>query len=78
MTLNAGTNPLRGGTIEVDGIPVIVPDNTIATLPATAVAWPELFINPTTPNLPGTQSWTATVQHPEFPKLLFIRFMIEG
>lgn len=38
----------------------IVPDNSIVTLPATAVAWPELFTNGV-PNLPGTQTWQATV-----------------
>jgi hypothetical protein len=38
----------------------IVPDNSIATLPATAVAWPELFNNGVA-NLPGTQTWQATV-----------------
>jgi hypothetical protein len=52
--------PLTGGTIVVNGITIVVPDNTIATLPSIAVAWPELFTNGV-PNLPGTQTWTATV-----------------
>jgi hypothetical protein len=65
MTLNNFDNPtlltpLTGGTITVNGMPVVVPDNTIVTLPAIAVAWPELFTNGV-PNLPGQQSWTATV-----------------
>jgi hypothetical protein len=43
MTLDNGTSPLRGGSITVDGIVIKVPTNLIATLPATAVAWAELF-----------------------------------
>jgi hypothetical protein len=45
MQLDSGTNPLRGGSITVDGIFVQVPENLLATLPALAVAWAELFDN---------------------------------
>lgn len=69
MTLNANPAPgvdaaLRGGTITVNGIVIIVPDNTIATLPAAAVAWTELFDTTATPpkaQLPGSQPWEATI-----------------
>jgi hypothetical protein len=70
MTLNtqslnpdANTTLLNGGTITVDGLTIVVPDNTIATLPAAAVAWPELFTNGQ-PNLPGFQNWKASVRTP--------------
>jgi hypothetical protein len=46
MSLDPNTtpsNPLRGGSITVDGLVVKIPANTIATLPAIAVAWAELF-----------------------------------
>jgi hypothetical protein len=42
---------------------IIVPENTIATLPASAVAWPELFSGGSA-ILPGTQTWKATVRFP--------------
>jgi len=63
MKLNAGTSPLIGGTLTLDGIPIIVPNNTIATLPAAAVSWPELFLASGAPNLPGYPGsmWKATV-----------------
>ena len=63
MTLGAGGTPLTGGSISVDGIPIIVPDNSIVTLPATAVAWPELFKADGTPDMPGYPAiqWKATV-----------------
>ncbi|ORY15696.1 hypothetical protein BCR34DRAFT_477573 [Clohesyomyces aquaticus] len=61
MTLDAGDHPLRGGTITVDGITFIVPKNTLVTLPASLVAWPELF-NGGVPIMPGTQTYQATVQ----------------
>jgi hypothetical protein len=66
MTLDSGAGPLAGGTITVNGIAVVVPKNTIATLPATAVSWPELFTgSPAVPNMPGypnSQSWTVHVR----------------
>ncbi|KAF2471061.1 uncharacterized protein BDR25DRAFT_354983 [Lindgomyces ingoldianus] len=61
MTLDPGTDPLRGGTITVDGITFIVPKNTLVTLPAAVAAWPELF-NGETPIMPGTQTYQAIVQ----------------
>ena len=53
MTLNPdwGTNPLTGGTITIDGIPITVPGNLTATLPALSVAWSELFIKTDTTTL---------------------------
>jgi hypothetical protein len=43
MTLNPGGDPLAGGSMTVDGIPMAIPKNTIVTMPATAVAYSELF-----------------------------------
>ncbi|KAH7389158.1 hypothetical protein BKA64DRAFT_131605 [Cadophora sp. MPI-SDFR-AT-0126] len=54
------SNPLRGGTITVDGNVIIVPTNLLATLPAITVAWPELFDNDVA-NLPGGPTWEAHV-----------------
>jgi hypothetical protein len=73
MTLNpepivpgANRSLLRGGTITVDGLEMIVPDNTIATLPAAAVAWPELFVDGVA-QLPGVQNWKASVRYLQAP-----------
>jgi len=54
--------------MSVDGIPIVVPDNTIVTLPATAVAWPELFKADGTPDMPGYPAvqWKATVSSASF------------
>ncbi|KAJ7101876.1 hypothetical protein C8R44DRAFT_641211 [Mycena epipterygia] len=62
MTLNAGGDPLAGGTLSVNGFNIIIPKNTLVTLPSITVAWSELFVN-SQPNLPllGTVSWEATV-----------------
>jgi hypothetical protein len=57
MTLNAG-GPLAGGSINVDGQRITVPNNLLATLPSIAVAWGELFKNGVA-NLPGGISWEA-------------------
>ncbi|KAK0101018.1 hypothetical protein ONS95_012994 [Cadophora gregata] len=54
------TNPLRGGTITVDGSVITVPTNLLATLPGITVAWPELFNNGAA-NLPGGVTWEAHV-----------------
>jgi hypothetical protein len=72
MTLDATGGVLAGGTITVDGVTYVVPQNTIATLPSIAVAWGELFmstgVNGTsnlpngTANLPGGVSWQANVR----------------
>jgi hypothetical protein len=64
MTLETGDSPLRGGMMSVDGIPIIIPNNSIITLPATAVAWPELFKADGTPDMPGYPGiqWKATVR----------------
>jgi hypothetical protein len=59
MTLNPTGGVLAGGTIVVDGVTYIVPQNLLATLPATAVAWGELFFKNGTANLPGGISWEA-------------------
>ncbi|KAJ7101874.1 hypothetical protein C8R44DRAFT_716280 [Mycena epipterygia] len=62
MTLNAGGDPLAGGTLTVNGFNIIIPKNTLVTLPSITVAWSELFVNGQ-PDLPllGTVSWEATV-----------------
>jgi hypothetical protein len=60
MTLDLNGGPLAGGTITVDGVEYIIPQNTLATLPGISVAWGELFVNGTA-NLPGHVSWQATV-----------------
>ena len=66
MTLNptprTGEDPLlRGGTITVDGLKMIIPDNTMATLPAANVAWPELFSAAGVPQINVPSVWKATV-----------------
>ena len=45
------TNPLRGGTITVDGIVITIPTNLLVTLPAITVAWPELFSGTSPPGI---------------------------
>jgi hypothetical protein len=61
LSLDAGTNPVRGGSITVDGIKITVPTNLLATLPAITVAWPELFTN-NVADLPGNgPTWEAHV-----------------
>lgn len=60
LSLDSGTDPLRGGSITVDGIKVIVPVNTLVTLPSITVAWPELFVNGVA-DLPGGNTWQAHV-----------------
>lgn len=62
MTLNQTGGLLAGGTITIDGIEIIVPQNLLATLPSITVAWSELFENGT-PNLPGSAdtTWEALV-----------------
>ncbi|KAH9207642.1 hypothetical protein DL95DRAFT_374068 [Leptodontidium sp. 2 PMI_412] len=57
---STSTNPLRGGSITVDGNVITVPTNLLATLPAITVAWPELFDNGVA-NLPGGVTWEAHV-----------------
>jgi hypothetical protein len=53
-----------GGTITVDGIPMIIPKNSYVTLPSISVMWSELFVDgvPQLPQFraPGV-SWEATV-----------------
>jgi hypothetical protein len=61
MTIDVGAGLLRGGTISVDGALVIVPENSLVTLPAATVAWPELFDANGKPQFPGTQTWKASV-----------------
>jgi hypothetical protein len=66
MTLNklplTGEDPiLRGGSITVDGLTIVIPDNTMATLPATNVAWSELFTSAGVPLLPVGGVWKANV-----------------
>ncbi|KAF2107626.1 hypothetical protein BDV96DRAFT_505879 [Lophiotrema nucula] len=60
MSLDEGTDPLRGGSIEVDGIPVVIPKNTLINLPAMVPAWSELF-DGGAPHLPGSQQYSATI-----------------
>ncbi|KAJ7452243.1 hypothetical protein FB451DRAFT_1145306 [Mycena latifolia] len=62
MTLNTTAGPLAGGTLAVNGFKIIIPKNTLVTLPSITVAWSELFVNGQ-PNLPllGSVSWEATV-----------------
>jgi hypothetical protein len=52
MTLDQTGGVLAGGTMTVDGIPIVIPANTLATLPAITVAWSELF-NGQTPAIPN-------------------------
>ena len=49
----------------MNGITIVVPDNTLATLPSIAVAWGELFTPDGAPNLPrlGQVSWEASVRY---------------
>ncbi|KAF7373463.1 hypothetical protein MSAN_00556000 [Mycena sanguinolenta] len=67
MTLNVADGPLAGGTITVNNLTVIVPKNTLITLPSITVAWSEMFAvdaaGNATPQLPllGTVSWEANV-----------------
>ena len=53
-----------GGTITIDGITMVIPDNSYVTLPSISVMWSELFIDgvPQLPQFgaPGV-SWEATV-----------------
>lgn len=79
MTINAaplaGEDPiLRGGSITVDGLTIIIPDNTMATLPATNVAWSELFdaTAPFASKLPGI--WKANVSRTPFLRQLSLTF----
>lgn len=59
------TGTLKGGSINVDGLAVTVPDNLLVTLPSITVAWSELF-NGGTPNLPGSlNNWQAEVYLPK-------------
>ncbi|KAJ7141308.1 hypothetical protein C8R44DRAFT_974860 [Mycena epipterygia] len=62
MTLTAAAGPLAGGTLTVNGFNIVIPKNTLVTLPSITVAWSELFVNGK-PNLPllGSVSWEATV-----------------
>ncbi|ORY09273.1 hypothetical protein BCR34DRAFT_602923 [Clohesyomyces aquaticus] len=72
MTLNptvntAGTPPVaRGGQLMVNGQAIVIPDNTLVTLPASIAAWSEFFTNPAAPPpalpLPGNITYTAVVQ----------------
>ena len=64
MTLDAGSDPLRGGTMTVNGINIIIPAQSLITLPSITVAWPELFTSSGAPSLPqlGTVSWAVNVR----------------
>ncbi len=42
-TLDAGSDPFRGGTITLNNHLVVVPRNTIFQMPATSLTWAELF-----------------------------------
>jgi hypothetical protein len=42
-TLDAGTDPFRGGTITLNNHVVKVPKNTIFQMPATSLTWAEMF-----------------------------------
>ncbi|KAJ7671461.1 hypothetical protein DFH06DRAFT_1366430 [Mycena polygramma] len=61
MSLGSG-GVLAGGSITVNGLPIVIPQNTLVTLPSVTVAWSEMFTG-TTPQLPmfGSVSWEATV-----------------
>ncbi|KAJ6463349.1 hypothetical protein C8R45DRAFT_840993 [Mycena sanguinolenta] len=67
MTFNVADGVLGGGTITVNGLEVVVPKNTLITLPSITVAWSEMFVvddtGNATPQLPlfGTVSWEANV-----------------
>ncbi|KAJ6483816.1 hypothetical protein C8R47DRAFT_945785, partial [Mycena vitilis] len=61
MSLGSG-DVLAGGSITVKGLQIVVPQNTLVTLPSITVAWSEMFKG-TTPSLPllGSVSWEATI-----------------
>ncbi len=62
MTLDSTTtNPLRGGTITVDGNLITVPTNLLAQTFALTSAWAEFFTNGVV-NLPGNVTWEAHVR----------------
>ncbi|KIJ37448.1 hypothetical protein M422DRAFT_260124 [Sphaerobolus stellatus SS14] len=63
MTLNTTGGILAGGSITVDGITIVVPENLLVTLPSIAVAWSELFSASGQPLLPrfGQVSWDVNV-----------------
>src|SRR3954469_19306951 len=52
-TLDAGTDPFRGGTITINNHKVIVPRNTIFQMPATSLTWAELFTQAPAPYGPA-------------------------
>src|SRR3954469_18256536 len=52
-TLDAGTDPFRGGTITLNNHKVIVPRNTIFQMPATSLTWAELFTQAPAPYGPA-------------------------
>ncbi|CAG8973951.1 hypothetical protein HYALB_00007480 [Hymenoscyphus albidus] len=64
ITVANQSDLLSGGSITIDGIPMVVPRNSYVTLPSISVLWSELFINgsPQLPQFgaPGI-TWEATV-----------------
>ncbi|KAH6669835.1 hypothetical protein B0J14DRAFT_104820 [Halenospora varia] len=64
LTVTDQSDIFSGGTITVDGISMIIPNNSYVTLPSISVMWSELFVGgaPQLPQFgaPGV-SWEATV-----------------
>ncbi|KAJ7195943.1 hypothetical protein GGX14DRAFT_575268 [Mycena pura] len=63
MTIDNATDPLSGGTMTVLDFVVVVPRNTLLTLPSITCAWSEMFDASGNPQLPGlgTISWEVNV-----------------
>ncbi|KAH6679259.1 hypothetical protein B0J14DRAFT_293938 [Halenospora varia] len=62
LTFSSG-DALKGGTMTLDGIKIIIPDNALVTLPAITISWQELSAPGAMPGFgaPGV-TWAATVQ----------------
>lgn len=61
LTLKPTGRVLAGDSIVVDGVPYTVPQNLLATLPAIALVWSELFFKNGTASLPGGISCEVNV-----------------
>lgn len=61
LSLDAGSNPIRGGSITIDGFKIVIPAHTLVTLPSILVAWPELFVGGVADLPSGGPTWQAHV-----------------
>src|SRR6478752_1114099 len=62
-TLDSAADPHSGGTLTLNGHTVVVPRETIAILPASALTWQELFTHAPAPNT-GSQTGMALNDSP--------------